>query len=87
MLLRTIIVNIAVIIIVFFWSIPLLSITALFDLKVLGKALPWLRDLAEKNKVLKGFIQGTLPTLVTPAFFAMIPKIMTCRYLQLIIVR
>ncbi|CAG8480603.1 9758_t:CDS:2 [Acaulospora colombiana] len=81
MLLRSIIVNVAVVIMVIFWSVITTLLSSMLSLDALKEILPWLARLANKNKVLKGFIQGTVPTLLVLLFDAMVPKAMSCRYL------
>ncbi|RHZ47076.1 hypothetical protein Glove_593g9 [Diversispora epigaea] len=76
MLLRSVIVTIAIILIVFFWSIPILYLSTLLDMDTLEKVFPWLKRLAEQNEILKAFIQGSLPTLAVTIFFGIVPKVM-----------
>ncbi|CAG8434402.1 1370_t:CDS:10 [Diversispora eburnea] len=78
MLTRSIIVNISIVLIVFFWSIPILYVSTLLDMDTLEKVFPWLKRLAEQNEILQAFIQGTLPTLAVTIFFEIVPKIMKC---------
>ncbi|CAG8434972.1 7713_t:CDS:10 [Ambispora gerdemannii] len=60
---RNVIVNIILIFLVFFWSGPISVFASLLSLDTLKKVFPWLADLADKNEILKGLIQGSLPTL------------------------
>nr|CAG8538620.1 1798_t:CDS:10 [Entrophospora candida] len=75
-LIRTIWVNIIVFFIVFLWSGPITFFASLLSLEALSKIFPWLANLANKNEVLKGLIQGTLPTLAVSLFNIVVPKIM-----------
>ncbi|CAJ0888426.1 997_t:CDS:10 [Entrophospora sp. SA101] len=75
-LIRTIWVNIIVFFIVFLWSGPITFFASLLSLEALSKIFPWLANLANKNEMLKGLIQGTLPTLAVSLFNIVVPKIM-----------
>ncbi|CAG8739646.1 6504_t:CDS:2, partial [Acaulospora morrowiae] len=47
---------------------------SILSLEALTKTLPWLAHLANRNEILKGFIQGTLPTLLVQSFNFLLPK-------------
>ncbi|CAG8720203.1 15301_t:CDS:2, partial [Acaulospora morrowiae] len=49
---------------------------SILSLEALTKTLPWLARLANRNEILKGFIQGTLPTLLVQSFNFLLPKTM-----------
>nr|CAG8547931.1 1116_t:CDS:10 [Entrophospora candida] len=74
---RTAMVNVIIFILVFFWSGPIAFFATFLDLEFLRKVFPWLADLASKNEMVKGFIQGTLPTLSVTVFNIVLPIIMT----------
>jgi len=73
---REVLVQIIVLLIIFFWAVPLTTLAALLDLNTLEKYFPWLAHLADRNKLVKGFIQGTLPTLAVTVFNALLPLTM-----------
>ncbi|CAG8522677.1 3828_t:CDS:10 [Paraglomus occultum] len=73
---RQVLIQIVVILIIFFWAVPLTTLAALLDLNTLEKYFPWLAHLAERNQLIKGFIQGTLPTLAVTIFNSMLPLTM-----------
>ncbi|CAB4386826.1 uncharacterized protein OCT59_010400 [Rhizophagus irregularis] len=75
-LIRNVTINIFVVLLVFFWSGPISVFATLLSLNVLKKVFPWLEHLAEMNEIIKGFIQGTLPTLAVSLFNVVLPKIM-----------
>ncbi|RIA85335.1 hypothetical protein C1645_782146 [Glomus cerebriforme] len=73
---RNLIVNILIVLLVFFWSGPISVFASLLSLPALKKIFPWLEHLAETNEFVKGLIQGTLPTLAVSIFNIVLPKIM-----------
>jgi len=74
--LRGILVNIAVILLVFFWAIPLTFVSALANLDALAQALPFLEPILNISPVIAGFIQGFAPALLIIIFLALIPVIL-----------
>ena len=81
-LIRNVLVNILVVLLVFFWSGPISVFATLLSLHTLKKVFPWLEHLAEMNEIFKGFIQGTLPTLAVSLFNIVLPKIMIGKFVD-----
>ncbi|KAI8330473.1 hypothetical protein BC941DRAFT_440604 [Chlamydoabsidia padenii] len=61
---------------VFFWVIPISYFSALTNENSLRYYFPWLMDLASKNKILQQIIQSFLPTLGVVIFMAILPMIL-----------
>jgi calcium permeable stress-gated cation channel len=78
---RNLIVNILIIILAFFWSGPILAFASLLSMQTLERFFPWLAHIAEKNEIIRGFIQGTLPTLAVSLFNILLPKIMIGKFI------
>eukprot|EP00051_Salpingoeca_urceolata_P024318 m.425744 g.425744 ORF g.425744 m.425744 type:complete len:717 (+) comp20220_c0_seq3:144-2294(+) len=77
-LLRGILVSCATWALVVLWVIPVAFVSALTTLESLGDlGADWLVDLVETSDVLKGFLEGFLPTLALIIFMALLPPILT----------
>ncbi|RIA95977.1 hypothetical protein C1645_756070 [Glomus cerebriforme] len=76
MLARDVLVNCLVALLVFTWTVPSTLVASLLNLDTLKKISPWLEKFAEKNEILKGLIQGPLPTLALVILNAIIPIVM-----------
>ncbi|CAO3591073.1 unnamed protein product [Absidia cylindrospora] len=61
---------------VFFWVIPISYFSALTNENSLRYYFPWLMDLASKNKILQQIIQSFLPTLGVVIFMAILPMVL-----------
>ncbi|KAF0519158.1 DUF221-domain-containing protein [Gigaspora margarita] len=78
MLVRTIIVNLLITLMVSSWGMATFRIASLLELSTLEKVFPWLANLAKKNKILKWFIQSTLPPIALTALNNILPpRLMT----------
>src|SRR4051794_34620271 len=80
---RNLIVNIMIVLLVFFWSGPISVFASLLSMQTLERFMPWLAHLADKNEFLRSFIQGTLPTLAVSIFNILLPKVMIGKFIQL----
>ncbi|CAG8652215.1 10497_t:CDS:2, partial [Dentiscutata heterogama] len=72
-LIRTVIVNLVIILMVSSWGLATLRIASLLRLSTLDKVFPWLANLAKRNKFLKWFIQSTLPPIALTALNNILP--------------
>ncbi|SAM06387.1 hypothetical protein [Absidia glauca] len=61
---------------VFFWVIPISYFSALTNENSLRYYFPWLMDLASRNKILQQIIQSFLPTLGVVIFMAILPMVL-----------
>lgn len=71
---RSVIVNVAIFLLIFFWMIPVAFASSLVNLTTLATVLPFLVPILNLVPVVKGFIEGFLPGLVIIIFFAILVK-------------
>jgi hypothetical protein len=62
------------VLLLFFWAAPVALISSFTQLDELEKHFPWIKPLIE-NSVLRGYLQGFLPTLAIIVFMAILPYI------------
>eukprot|EP00127_Corallochytrium_limacisporum_P005793 Clim_evm11s211 gene=Clim_evmTU11s211 len=62
--------------IVLFYTIPITFVSSLTTLESLSERLPFLEDVANASPVVKGFLEGFLPSLALIIFFAFLPPMM-----------
>lgn len=74
-LIRSVLVNIAVFLLIFFWMIPVGFASGLSNLETLSALLPFLLPVLDLVPAVRGFIQGFLPGLVLVIFFAILVKL------------
>ncbi|KAF9356936.1 hypothetical protein BGX34_009692 [Mortierella sp. NVP85] len=74
--LRTVVVNITVFFLIFFWSGPISLFSSFLNLSALEKLIPGVSEFADANPILKDLIQGFLPTLGVSIFLTVVPKIL-----------
>ena len=76
---RKIIAQVLTVLLVFFWSIPVTFVASLTTLEALSSnpGLGWIDDIVSLSPVLKGFLEGFLPTLAVLIFYLLLPKITT----------
>jgi cytochrome b561 len=73
---RKVLISGVLLLLVFFWVIPISYFSALTNENSLRYYFPWLMDLASKNKILRQIIQSFLPTLGVVIFMAILPMIL-----------
>ncbi|CAO3586312.1 unnamed protein product [Absidia cylindrospora] len=73
---RKVLISGVLILLVFFWVIPISYFSALTNENSLRNYFPWLMDLASKSKILRQIIQSFLPTLGVVIFMAILPMIL-----------
>ncbi|KAG0338810.1 hypothetical protein BG004_007067 [Podila humilis] len=73
---RTIVINVIVFILIFFWAGPVGVLSSFLDIDSLDKVLPGISRIAKKSKLLSSLIQGFLPTLGVVVFLAIVPRIL-----------
>jgi len=61
---------------VFFWIIPVAFVGSLTTLQALSAKVPFLEPVANSSSIVKGFLQGFLPTLALVIFMALLPRIL-----------
>ncbi|KAI9146505.1 hypothetical protein BKA69DRAFT_1045074 [Paraphysoderma sedebokerense] len=61
------------VVLVFFWAIPVAFFASFLSLDKLAKALPFLEDVLEWSPFVRGMIEGVLPTLAVTIFFSILP--------------
>ncbi|KAF9916827.1 hypothetical protein BX616_002711 [Lobosporangium transversale] len=78
---RTVVINVIVFILIFFWSGPVSVFSSFLNLASLNKIFPGISKLAGKNAILKSLIQGFLPTVGVIIFLAVVPQflLILCR--------
>jgi hypothetical protein len=73
-LMRTIVANIGIFFLTFFWAIPVAFISSLSNLNTLSKVkgLDFLVKVVEWNPIVRGFVQGFLPSVALLVFMALL---------------
>ncbi len=71
-LLRSLLVNVFMFFLVFFWAIPVAFLSSITTLENVTDKLPFLEPFLDLNSTLKGFIQGFLPSVVLLIFMAIL---------------
>lgn len=61
---------------VFFWLIPVTFVASLTTLEALSERAPWLEPIAKSNPVVKGFLEGFLPSLALLVFNIILPMVL-----------
>ncbi|KAG0309608.1 hypothetical protein BGZ98_000494 [Dissophora globulifera] len=73
---RTVVINVIVFFLVFFWAGPVSIFSSFLNLDSLNKIFPGISRIAGKNALLKSLIQGFLPTVGVIIFLAVVPRIL-----------
>ncbi|KAF9352036.1 hypothetical protein BGX26_010078 [Mortierella sp. AD094] len=73
---RTVVINVIVFFLVFFWAGPVSVFSSFLNLASLNKVFPGISRLAAKNPLIRSLIQGFLPTVGVIVFLAIVPKIL-----------
>eukprot|EP00050_Salpingoeca_kvevrii_P022373 m.125414 g.125414 ORF g.125414 m.125414 type:complete len:394 (-) comp9690_c0_seq2:363-1544(-) len=75
---RTFLAHTATYLLVFFYTIPIAFVASLTTLEELAKIkfLHWLTDVIDSSPVVKGFLEGFLPTLALQLFMMFLPAIL-----------
>ncbi|KAF9196968.1 hypothetical protein BGZ50_004555 [Haplosporangium sp. Z 11] len=74
--LRSIVINVIVFCLIFFWAGPVGILSSFLSLEYLNRIFPGLTQIAKKNPLFKSLIQGFLPTVGVIIFLAIVPKIL-----------
>ncbi|KAJ1968287.1 hypothetical protein H4R35_006470 [Dimargaris xerosporica] len=72
---RTILVFIAMVVLTFFWGIPVAFLSSLLSLETLGEHWGFVKELAESNSVFQSLFTNTLPSVVMISYFNLLPAI------------
>ncbi|KAF9912451.1 hypothetical protein EC991_010538 [Linnemannia zychae] len=73
---RTIVINVIVFFLVFFWAGPVGVFSSFLNLDSLDKIFPGISKIAGMSPILKSLIQGFLPTVGVIIFLAVVPRIL-----------
>ncbi|KAG0055063.1 hypothetical protein BGZ83_009699 [Gryganskiella cystojenkinii] len=73
---RTIVINVIVFFLIFFWAGPVGVFSSFLSLASLDKIFPGISKLAGAHPLLKSLIQGFLPTVGVVIFLAVVPRIL-----------
>ncbi|KAF9088839.1 hypothetical protein BGX23_007090 [Mortierella sp. AD031] len=73
---RTIVINVVVFLLVFFWAGPVGVFSSFLNLDSLDRIFPGISKIAGLNPILKSLIQGFLPTVGVIIFLAVVPRIL-----------
>lgn len=57
----------------FFWVIPITGLASLLSYKEIKKAMPWLGDLIDKNDKIRAITQNSLPSIAMISLNALLP--------------
>ncbi|KAF9584085.1 hypothetical protein BGW38_007635 [Lunasporangiospora selenospora] len=78
---RSLIINVNVFLMVFFWAGPVSLFSSFLNLESLEKLIPGISVLADKSPIIKSLIQGFLPTVGVIVFLAVVPLVLVslCR--------
>ncbi|KAJ2964731.1 hypothetical protein NQZ79_g257 [Umbelopsis isabellina] len=74
-LMRKAFVSVILLLIVFLWGIPIGFLSTFTNVESLERYMPWLVDLASKNKILQQIVYGFVPTLSVIVFMAVLPMV------------
>jgi hypothetical protein len=73
---RTIVINVIVFLLVFFWAGPVGVFSSFLNLDSLDRIFPGISKIAGMSPILKSLIQGFLPTVGVIIFLAVVPRIL-----------
>lgn len=79
-LIRKSFVYVILILIIFLWGVPIGFLSTFTNVESLERYLPWLVNLANKNKFLQQIVYGFVPTLSVVIFMAILPVVFNCEY-------
>ncbi|KAG2187199.1 hypothetical protein INT44_004871 [Umbelopsis vinacea] len=74
-LIRKSFVYVMLLLIIFLWGVPIGFLSTFTNVESLERYLPWLVDLANKNKILQQIVYGFVPTLSVVIFMAILPVV------------
>jgi hypothetical protein len=75
-LFRKVIVVVSILVLIFFWAVPIGAVASLLSLETLVSVIPWLSDVLKWSPLVESFIKGVLPTLAITIFLALLPTIL-----------
>jgi hypothetical protein len=73
-------VSVLLLLLIFLWGIPIGFVSTFTNVESLERYMPWLVDLANKNKILQQIVYGFVPTSAVVIFMAVLPVIFNCEY-------
>lgn len=82
---RELIVFGAMVLLFFFWVIPIAALAGLLSYKEIQKTMPWLARLIDANEQIRAIVQNVLPSVAMISLNALIPFVFegeTCFYTQ-----
>jgi hypothetical protein len=75
-LIRSTLISIATLFLIAFFMVPVTAVSALTNLETLEESAPWLTDILEYSPVIRGFLEGFLPSLALLIFMMLLPPIL-----------
>lgn len=70
---RDVIVLVLMILLLFFWFLPITALASLLSYKEVKKAMPWLGALIDKNEQVRAIVQNSLPSVAMVTLNALLP--------------
>jgi hypothetical protein len=61
------------ILLLFFWFLPITALASLLSYKEVKKAMPWLGALIDKNEQVRAIVQNSLPSVAMVTLNALLP--------------
>lgn len=71
--LRDVIVQAAIVLLFFFWAIPITALATLLSYEEIKKTLPWLARFISKNDKVQALVQNSLPSVAMITLNALLP--------------
>jgi calcium permeable stress-gated cation channel len=79
---REFIVMCCVVLLLFFWVIPITALAGLLSYKEIKKIMPWLGELIDRNDKVRVLVQNSLPPMAMIILNALLPFLLEGRLLR-----
>lgn len=78
LMVRKFVAAVLMLLLLFFWGVPISYLARLLNYESISKALPWLAKILDKSERLRALVQNSLPSLAVIGFNALLPFFLEC---------